>query len=423
MNNLLDAREMRLRYVHELIKSTGRPVVVIKSNTPGPHKNTKDAYVLVRLFLLELKNHIGVASSVMMDSADGPYALLSIDATDLIETKKRLVELEETHELGRMIDLDLYMDATYSISRVHLSLASRRCFICEQDARICSRNQTHDTYELIEFIHQKVMNYLKNLVMNHAKKAMEQELNLEHKFGLVTPTSFGSHPDMNYQLMQKAMHAIIPFFGMLFEQAYHAKDLDTLFQSSRMIGMIAEEKMREATEGINCYKGLIFILGLVIIGLGSTLAEGHDFDALFKKISYMTRDLKQELGHSKNTFGEQAFQLYGILGARGDAMKGLPSVFQALNSIDSNKELSQKDLRRLLKDIFLNTEDSVMLKRAKSLEFYEQVQRKFKENPLKTEDDAIKLTKFCVEHHLSLGGSADLLVATLFLNSIKPYFF
>jgi holo-ACP synthase / triphosphoribosyl-dephospho-CoA synthase len=423
MNELLDAREMRLRYIHELIKSSGRPVVVIKSNTPGSNKNTKDAYVLVRLFLLELKKHIEVASSVMLDCKDGPYALLSIQVTDLISTKKMLVDIEETHELGRLIDLDLYMDATYSISRVNLSLTSRRCFMCEEDARICSRNQTHETYELLEFIHQKVIHYLKNLVVTQAKFAMEQELNLEHKFGLVTPSSSGSHPDMNYTLMQKAMHAILPFFGILFEKAYQAHDLDELFQSSRIIGMIAEEKMKEETNGINCYKGLIFILGLAIVALGYTLAEGQEFNDLFKKVAYMTRDLKQELGHSKQTFGELAFQLYGILGARGEAMKGLPSVQIALKSIESKKALTTSDLRRLLKDIFLNTEDTVMLKRSKNPEFFEQIQRTFRDHPLKTERDAINLTTFCTTHQLSLGGSADLLVTTLFLNAMKPILF
>jgi holo-ACP synthase / triphosphoribosyl-dephospho-CoA synthase len=423
MKAILEARETRIRYVHDMIKAHENPVIVIKANIPGTQKRIRDAYVLVRIFLNHLKQIQNPHQSLMFDSADGPYALLSVDEMDMVSLKKTLVNLEETHPLGRLIDLDLYMDATYSISRVELSLSPRKCYICEADARICSRNQTHTTEALLTHINEKITSYLRETVIRVAKEAMLQELNLEHKFGLVTPSSQGSHPDMTYLLMQDAMHAILPFFGDLMVRAYRSDDLDELFSSSRIIGMIAEEKMKAVTQGINCYKGLIFILGLSVISLGYTLSHGHAFDMLFEHIKTMTRDLKKELGSSTNTFGERAYLQYGIEGARGEARQGLPTVSYALSLIKHEKELSPIKLRQLLKTILMSSDDTVMLKRAMNVSFYEQVKKMFRDNLLHDDKDAIELTQFCVQHQLSIGGSADLLVTTLFLKKISEIFY
>ncbi len=46
---------------------------------------------------------------------------------------------------------------------------------------------------------------------------MINELNLDPKFGLVTPTSSGSHKDMNYKLMHDSIDVLIPYFLEIFE--------------------------------------------------------------------------------------------------------------------------------------------------------------------------------------------------------------
>ena len=98
--------------------------------------------------------------------------------------------------------------------------------------------------------------------------AILQELNLEIKFGLVTPSSSGSHPDMNYELMFNSKEIIIPHLVRIFELGFLYPDDKDLLEKARLIGIEAETQMFDMTKQINTYKGLIYILGFVLLSLG-----------------------------------------------------------------------------------------------------------------------------------------------------------
>ncbi|MCF7930666.1 MAG: citrate lyase holo-[acyl-carrier protein] synthase [Acholeplasmataceae bacterium] len=418
-SNILEAREQRVLKISQLHQSN-YITICVKANIPGMNKNLSEAHFLVRLFSLLIKKHYPCELIKHFESADGPYSIIQIKSSDSLKMKQELVLIEDTHPLGRFIDLDLYAHNDFSISRNSLNMPHRKCYICGKDAHVCSRTQAHSTTTLIEFIKNKVKVYLTYQMERHIYDALIKELELEDKFGLVTKSSRGSHPDMDYKLMKDAMFAILPYLVDLFIIGYEATNLNTLLEQSRPIGIIAEAEMLKATHGVNAYKGLIFILGLTILSSGYALRHNQQFESIFENIKEMSQTVLEEFKQTPKTAGLKAYQNHQITGIRGEAYQGLPSVISALKIYHDEQE---QTLRKVLKHLILVSDDTVLLKRAKSIERYHQIKEKLQHVDL---DDPIELKAFnayAIKENLSFGGSADLLIVTIFLKSIQNEYF
>lgn len=396
-------------------------VISVVANIPGPDKNMAEAHLLVRLFLHVVKDLLKATSIGFIPLSSFPYGYVTMKAQDPIALKKTLILVEETHPLGRLIDLDLYaIDHPHSISRSSIGLPQRSCMICDGDVYQCMRSNAHPLHELTRKVKTDVLHYLDEVINLMLEDAMMHELDLEHKFGLVTPTSKGSHPDMDYDLMLKAKDVLLPHFMNIFHAGYHAISLDGLLESSRQLGIDAERDMLRATSGINCYRGLIFILGLVLLSLGYVLHHGETLDAVFAHIKTMSRHLLLEFENKEGSIGSLMYQDYGALGARGEAHLGLPSVRHALTLFD-HLELCEGNIRHVLKEIILLTDDTVLLWRSKGREqatFFKDMLRH-----ARVQDDEVarRLTEYAISKNLSVGGSADLLVSALFLHMVRTW--
>ena len=82
---------------------------------------------------------------------------LKLDGQPL-EVKKAAAELEDTHPLGRLMDLDV-IGPEGPIGRADIGLQERRCLICEKPARYCMRAGSHTHEELMAKIKQLVSSY------------------------------------------------------------------------------------------------------------------------------------------------------------------------------------------------------------------------------------------------------------------------
>lgn len=418
-NNILEAREQRTHQINQIYKS-GSLIICVKANIPGVDKNLNEAHFLVRLFTLRIQKDYKCEFIKHFESADGPYSIIQIKSSDSLKMKQEFILIEDTHPLGRFIDLDLYDHNNHSLSRLGLKMPYRKCYICGKDAHVCSRAQTHSITSLLEFIKTKIKVYLTYQMERHIYDALIKELELEDKFGLVTKSSRGSHLDMDYKLMRDAIYAILPYLVDLFIIGYEANELTNLLEKSRPVGIIAEAEMLKATHGVNAYKGLIFILGLAILGVGYALKHNQQFATIFENIKQMSQSVLEEFKQAPKTTGLKAYQSYQITGIRGEAYQGLPSVISALDTYHDEQE---QTLRKVLKHLILVSEDTVLLKRANSIENYHQIKEKLRHVDL---DDPIQLKAFnayAIKENLSFGGSADLLIVTIFLKSIQNEYF
>jgi len=422
-SSILEARETRIHLIHQIISKNDRNVISIKANTPGKNKNTKESYLLVKLFKNIIHPMVTIRSIQLIEGFDGPSFLIEVNEKDTILLKNILVEIEESHELGRFIDLDLYKDTNKSISRFDLNIAPRKCFLCETDAVICSRTQSHLVDEISQYIEISIRKYLLKQIEKFLDEAMTKELELEYKFGLVTKTSQGSHPDMDYSRMVKGKNAIIPYLVQMFELGFYCESLTEIHNKGRIVGIKAEESMNDATNGINCYKGLIFLSGLALLSLGYTMQTHNDFDDLFSFVQKMTKDLLKEFNQEPLTSGMRVYRQYHITGVRGEAHQGLSSIRHGLSIIENLDTVSDQDLRGLLIQLILKSEDTVFLKRAGSMEKYNLVKEMLSKIDVTNFEQIVHFNNYAIKENLSFGGAADLLVTTLLLHKVKKDFF
>jgi holo-ACP synthase / triphosphoribosyl-dephospho-CoA synthase len=422
IDSILLSREQKQIHIQKLLKDYDL-VISVKSNIPGSHKNIVEAYLLVRLFYVELAKKFKFKKITLMESADGPYYLIPLEQGNHNEIKLQLIELENMHPLGRFIDLDVHHQLSQSISRVDLGIPFRKCYLCERDAHVCARNQTHDIHDLISYVKEHITAYLNDTITKYIDLAMTMELELDDKFGLVTKSSKGSHEDMDYQLMMKAKHVILPYLSRLFMKGYESFELEHLLEESRPQGVEAELEMLKVTGGINCYKGLIFILGLTVISSGFALGHGMQFQDIFENISMMTKDIFKEFELKSETFGMEAYRTHQMKGARGEAYLGLPSVQKVMKSFLHVTMLKDIDLRYMLRQLILESEDTVFLKRAGTMERYHEIKNILKTIDLNDPTDVKGFTLFAIQNSLSFGGSADLLVVSIYLYFIHQTFY
>lgn len=415
MYRILEAREIRSKTIKEIIsENKNKNLVCIKANIIGVNKNPYYAYLLVNYFLKRLKEKISIENYTFYDYNDGPYYLVQT-----IEESKKIKEicisLEEESRLGRLIDLDVH-SSEGQISRRDLKLGFRKCIICENNAIICMRMQNHSLFELEDKTNEIINNYLEDTIKVLIDNAITLEASLDPKFGLVTFFSQGSHSDMDFTLLMRAKDAILDDLYKMFVYGY-SYDLITAFNKARNLGLSTEEKMYKVTSGVNVYKGLIFILGIELVALGYAIKNNRlDLSNIIKEIGI---DLKSEFSNNLNTFGGYAYTTYGFSGARGEVNSGMINVFRAKSIL---KDFNREALHKTLIYLIGNVEDTVLLKRSKTIEKYNYYKNLVASITPYDLEAINKVTLECIKNNISFGGSADLLVATIFIRLIEEEF-
>ena len=415
---VLDHREKRVHQMKSILKEQQTSFgVSIKANVPYPYKNHPYAYILIKHFYQMLnKNN----QSFFDDGPDGPSFFVLMDEKDGTLLKESLIDIESKHPLGRLIDLDLVFDNYKQLSRVSVKRPQRICYLCDNLAHICVREQRHSKEEVFNHIETLFLNGFSDFITQNIEYAMHSELELEHKFGCVEKKHSGSHKDMNYDLMIQAKHAILPFFKKMFILGLVEQNQNLLIEKAKQIGLEAEKNMLIATHGINCYKGLIFVLGYVLIAFGQTLHQKKSYDDFFETIKTLSKNVLKDFSRPPKTFGEKAYQMYHFLGARGEVYQGLPSIQRVLSKYQP--KTFHQQLRDVYMDLILLSEDSVLLKRAGSLKRYQDIKNEIKKIDRNDYGQIKAFDQQAIHEGLSFGGAADLLVVAIFINQLKGYF-
>ncbi|MCK5731816.1 MAG: triphosphoribosyl-dephospho-CoA synthase [Tenericutes bacterium] len=404
---LLEQREKKYQKI-QFLKETYNTVISVKTNLPGVDKQKKIAYVLVNHFcnLIDTNKYI---EKIHCDGYDGPYYLLGSNCSALI-LKDEFTRLEENNILGRFIDIDVF-DGKTNLSRGFM----RKCYLCDDYAFACRKANKHTTFELVSYVESNVVSYFLAKSIDIVDCSIMLELNLHPKFGLITPFSNGSHSDMNYDLMIKAKDSIIPHLKNMFIIGWSTKPLNLIFDEIRKIGLQAERDMLLETNNVNAYKGLIFNLGILVTAYAYCKYNSINLVNLKNVLIEMSKSVIQDFVKPTDTFGYLAYKNFGILGARGEVSKGLPNVFGALSYL---KDFSDESRIRTLMYLISVSEDTVLLKRSNDFERYTFYKNLFKSKLSATSEEINELDTYCQELKLSFGGSADLLVLTIFLKKI-----
>lgn len=161
---LLDDREKRYHEVLALISKHQLPVICGKLNYPGNDKNTIEAQaafsILVELMSAKFGKHS--VKSKILSGYDGK-SLLIVTSLAPREAKALSLEIEGNHPLGRIFDIDVYVEGGASISRSSMGLMNRSCLVCGQDARICTRAQNHSLEAVLEEVNRLIRSSIPSL--------------------------------------------------------------------------------------------------------------------------------------------------------------------------------------------------------------------------------------------------------------------
>jgi holo-ACP synthase CitX len=424
MQAVLDAREARAKHIEEWsVSYKNASILVLKLNVVGPVKNIVRMQFILQFFhhqLLQLLTHQILAYS-FVSSLDGDYYIYAIKERGRL-IKERTIVLEDKNILGRLVDMDVYDHGV--ISRTDLSCELRSCLICDDYAHICARSMRHSKAEIMEKVNAIIDDFLLSHLRTETIKAIYQELDLFPKFGLVSSHDAGSHKDMNYETFVKSIFALKPMI-----EEFIKTSLQEDHQPLRLkeIGLKAEKAMFEATNGTNTHKGLIFLLGVFLDALIKTILANETSRDLKRRIQETTEEIVGDYyEHIEDkeflSNGDRIYLKYGLKGVRGEALKGLPLIFD----IPAFEEVhGQCRLHEYLLNLMAHLEDTTIVHKT-NYETLKEVQKDMQTiirsgGYCLNRETVFRLSEEYKQRNISPGGSADLLVLKLMYEDMKLF--
>jgi len=265
-----------------------------------------------------------------------------------------------------------------------------------------------------------------NSLTQNALRALLYEVATLPKPGLVDPIGHSTHPDMDVYIFIDSSASLIPYFENCIAAVQTADDdLLNLFEKIRVLGIEAEERMFTATNGINTHKGAIFSLGIILTAFAYAQKNyaNYTLNDIQAIIQQMTCNILDDFHHHQDTAGEKQFAKYHLTGARGEAYRGFPTVFKiGVPYLTQANGTTQEKLINTLLFLAANVEDSNLLKRSDDPQIFEwvksQIEIFFKRGGYHTNAGKQFLNRLNHEftkQNLSLGGTADMLIATIFV--------
>lgn len=269
-------------------------------------------------------------------------------------------------------------------------------------------------------------------IAKFAIRSLHAELVLYPKPGLVSPVDNGSHDDMNSRLFMRSIFSLRHYF---FQMA-QAGAVAVPFEQLKQFGRQAEHTMLRATGGINTHRGAIFSLGLLCAAAGR-LVQQH---ATSRYRQAMTaEDLRHTLlalwgqalamhsiTHSDDSNGLRAASKYRVSGAREEAARGFPSVFEIAlprlhQTLAAGRSNSEAQIDALF-SLMASMHDTNIYHRGGSgaADLVRHSAQQFLVAGGTAQADwhasAMHYHQLFVQRRLSPGGAADLLSATWFVH-------
>jgi triphosphoribosyl-dephospho-CoA synthase len=260
-----------------------------------------------------------------------------------------------------------------------------------------------------------------------AVRCLLEEVQTWPKPGLVSHVDRGSHADMDAGTLRRSAHAIQPYLHALVVAGAQRCAMGRL----RIIGLEAEAAMLTATGGINTHRGAIFGLGLLCAAAGATVGRRPDSaTSLGAVVAHLWGSGILGGPVLLHSHGGEARRRYGAGGARLEAARGFPAVYEiGLPGLRRGALLAPGDAEAARVQacfaLIAALEDTNLLHRggASGLRFAQRAARGFLEDGGVGRRDwrerACAIHRMFVARRLSPGGSADLLAMSLFVQACE----
>ena len=442
LEQVLEARESRVREQRRLLSEYGAPVISFTMNIPGPVKETpliRRAFLHGRKELNKALEEAGadVACERVKTEVTGCEAL-SVVLDDAREIKRLCTAIEDASPLGRLFDMDVIAPNGHKLDRSEVEGGERNCIVCGAKGRGCASRRTH-TVEELQTATQHIMESHfyqtdRQKVSDLVTNALLDEVYTTPKPGLVDRNNNGSHRDMTVETFEKSAEALRLYWAHCFDIGREGagKAPGDTFSLLRQAGLEAERTMYDATHGVNTHKGAIFTLGAVCGAIGRLWRAEvpcRDVDTILRECSAMTRaTVEAEFAalsthpETAETKGQKFYLQYGMRGIRGEVAGALPGISQVAmpkfcSALAVGYARNAAGVYALLALIARGT-DTNMVSRG-GMTVSESAAKKaielFDDRPFPSMEDIRHLDEEYIHFNLSPGGCADPSAATYFL--------
>ena len=160
LEELLQSRDDRAAFQTILLNGYHRPLVSFTVNMPGKVKRDARSRTVFEAGVHAIREALAgqIVYYKLLDKNTGPEGYFAVDM-DALDLKEKMVSIEETHPLGRLMDIDVIAADGTPVGREALGLPPRRCLLCDKEVRLCMRARTHTPEELLDRIRQMVNDY------------------------------------------------------------------------------------------------------------------------------------------------------------------------------------------------------------------------------------------------------------------------
>ena len=160
LEQLLESRDKRAAFQTILLNGYNTPLVSFTVNMPGKvKKNHRSEAVFtagVEAIREKLAGHIVYYK--LLDNLTGPEGYFAVDM-EVNELKAAMCTIEDTHPLGRLMDIDVLSAPGKHVSRTTLGQQPRKCLVCGGMAAACTRSRAHPVEQLIAAIDDLLANW------------------------------------------------------------------------------------------------------------------------------------------------------------------------------------------------------------------------------------------------------------------------
>ena len=179
LDELLASRDARHAMQQKLMaEHSGKTLVCLTVVMPGSVKRNQQSLTVARAAVKAMRKAYNISDDQLPETElltnelktetreclverdlNTGYEAYLITSLPLLEAKRVAVDIEDTHPLGRLFDIDVIDAQGIPVSRDRVGGQPRRCLVCDHEARYCMRMRWHTQEEIWARIKQMTDDY------------------------------------------------------------------------------------------------------------------------------------------------------------------------------------------------------------------------------------------------------------------------
>ena len=179
LDERLASRDARHAMQQKLMaEHSGKTLVCLTVVMPGSVKRNQQSLTVARAAVKAMRKAYNISDDLLPETElltnelkaeageclverdlNTGYEAYLITPLPLLEAKRVAVDIEDTHPLGRLFDIDVIDAQGIPVSRDRVGGQPRRCLVCDHEARYCMRMRWHTQEEIWARIKQMTDDY------------------------------------------------------------------------------------------------------------------------------------------------------------------------------------------------------------------------------------------------------------------------